>query len=99
MKPLTFIAAFLFTSASWAAPLLLDVRSHDEYKKDNIMGPVHIPHSNINDLAPTLLKDKSQIIHVYCTAGARAQDAVDDLERMGYKNAINVGSIEDIRHE
>lgn len=99
MKLLTLITAFIITSTSWAAPLLLDVRSDREFQKDNIKGSVHIPHTKIDALAPKLLKDKSQVIRVYCAAGVRAQHAVNDLQKLGYKHAINVGGIDDIRHE
>lgn len=99
LKSFTLLTALLLSTASWAVPLLLDVRSVGEFQKDHIHGSVHIPHDKINELAPTLLKDKSQVIHVYCVAGVRAQHAVNDLTKLGYKHAINVGGINNIRHE
>ena len=36
------------------------------------------------------VKDKEQIIIVYCSTGGRSKDVQGVLERMGYKNVYNV---------
>ena len=97
MKSLIFVLSLILSGASYAAPLLLDVRSDKEYQQDNIKGSLHIPHTQIKQQAEGLIKNKSQVIHVYCAAGVRAQRAVDDLKALGYSNAINAGGINDVK--
>ncbi|MFM9884862.1 MAG: rhodanese-like domain-containing protein [Burkholderiales bacterium] len=75
------------------SPILLDVRTADEFAISHLPGARHAP----NDSAVrTLLKgiEADQSIVVYCAVGYRSARTTDLLRRLGYVNAINLeGSI------
>ncbi|GAA6135346.1 hypothetical protein NBRC116188_21360 [Oceaniserpentilla sp. 4NH20-0058] len=87
------IALLLFSSLSFAQLLLLDVRSQEEFDAGHAYGAVHIPHTEINEKAAVLLKNKDQKIKVYCKSGGRAEKAKVALEALGYKNVENVRTL------
>jgi len=43
----------------------------------------------------SVAQDKSKLIYVYCRSGRRSQIAKGTLEKMGYKDVRNLGSLED----
>jgi phage shock protein E len=43
----------------------------------------------------TVAKDKSRRIYVYCQSGRRSQIAKENLEKLRYKDVVNLGSLED----
>jgi phage shock protein E len=38
--------------------------------------------------------DKSQKIYLYCRTGRRVQSAKETLEKLGYSDVVNLGSME-----
>jgi len=95
MKPIIVaLCLTLFSSFAFSQILLLDVRSQGEWDEGHAYGAVHIPHSEITDKAPALLKDKNQEIKVYCRSGGRAGKAKAALEALGYTNVENVRTLE-----
>ncbi|MBR2892173.1 MAG: rhodanese-like domain-containing protein [Bacilli bacterium] len=78
--------------------ILLDVRRVDEYESIHILGSINIPVETI-EKAIDILKDKEQIIYVYCRSGVRSLKAADALIKMGYKNVIEIGGIIDFLGE
>lgn len=76
----------------------LDVRSDGEYQQDHLAGSVHIPHKQITNKALGLLHNKGQTIYVFCAAGVRAGYAKTDLEKLGYKNVINIGGLNNAKN-
>jgi len=96
----TFILSLslsLFSAFAYSQPLLLDVRSQGEWDEGHAYGAVHIPHSEISEKAPALLKDKNQEIKVYCKSGGRAGKAKMALEALGYTNVENVRTLENAK--
>ncbi len=73
--------------------VLLDVRTHEEYKKIHIDGAKLLPVDNIKQRAEAELPDKNVPILVYCQSGMRAGNAVKQLKQMGYTNAFSFGGI------
>jgi phage shock protein E len=43
----------------------------------------------------TVVKDKSKRIYLYCRSGRRSRIAKETLEKIGYKDVLNLGSLED----
>ncbi len=64
------------------APLLLDVRSPEEFAAGHIPGAVNIPHDQVAGRLGEL--DKSRWVLVYCRSGRRAGTAEDALAQGGF---------------
>jgi len=79
--------------------IILDVREQDEYAEKHIPGAILMPYESAEDLAPTLLPDKEQLILVYCRSGRRSKIAAQTLADMGYSNIKEFGGIIDWPYE
>ncbi len=86
-------------SSSFAAdnqkPLIIDVRTQAEWDNGHLEGAILIPHDVIGEKIGEVAKDKSRPIYVYCRSGRRAQIAKEIIEKLGYKDVTNLGSLED----
>lgn len=75
--------------------ILLDVRSHQEFCEGHLSGAINIP---IYDLAKNInknVKNKDNIIIVYCSSGARSKKAIKVLDDLCYTNVYAIkGGIE-----
>ncbi len=67
-------------------PLVLDVRSRDEYAKGHIPGAINVPHDELAVRIAELPSAKSREIVVHCQSGRRAQLAEATLHGAGYSN-------------
>ena len=65
-------------------PLLIDVRSINEYQEGHIKGAINIPHGNIGKQISTLGLNKTQQIVLYCRSGYRAGKAAKVLKQQGF---------------
>ena len=79
--------------------ILLDVRTQEEYDEGHISGALLIPYTEISRKAETMLKDKEQLILVYCRSGRRSAIAATALTDMGYNNVKDFGGIIDWPYE
>lgn len=70
--------------------IILDVRSPQEYREGHIEGAIVIPEYELKFRAQEILKDKSQLIVVYCPRGFRSKKAQRILKYMGYENVYNL---------
>ncbi len=72
--------------------VLLDVRTADEYRQGHVPGSLNV---ELNDLQiiPNKLPEKNTPLFVYCLSGARSNQAVQILKRMGYLNVKSIGGI------
>jgi phage shock protein E len=75
--------------------LIIDVRTEAEWNEGHIEGAILIPYELIGERIGTVTKDKSGRIYVYCRSGRRSQIAKASLEKLGYKDVVNLGSLED----
>ena len=71
--------------------VILDVRTKEEYYDNHIEDAINIPLDEIE--SSTLLKDKEQIIFVYCQSGKRSKVASEKLANLGYTNVYDIGGI------
>lgn len=76
-------------------PLIIDVRTEAEWNDGHIEGAVLIPYELIGGRIGRVAKDKSMLIYVYCRSGRRSQIAKETLEKLHYKDVVNLGSLED----
>jgi phage shock protein E len=58
-------------------------------------GAMLIPYDLIGEKIGTAIKDKSKRIYIYCRSGRRSKIAKETLEKLGYKDVVNLGSRED----
>ena len=74
--------------------IILDVRNEDEYKNDgHFKNAVLIPLPELSDRAVAELKDKNQLIFVYCRSGRRSLSAAKELVELGFTNIKDIGGI------
>lgn len=80
-RPAVSPAAVAEITARADAPLLLDVRTPEEFAQGHLPGAVLIPH---DQLAARLSEiDRDRWVLVYCRSGKRASTAQDILEEAG----------------
>ena len=72
--------------ASDSAPLILDVRSADEYGAGHLPGAVNIPHTEVIDRLAELPAERDTEIVIHCHSGKRASMAQAELETTGFSN-------------
>ena len=92
---LAFGLASLSQGAEAVQPIVIDVRTVEEWNTGHLEGAILIPYEEIGDKIGPFVKDKSERIYVYCRSGRRAQIAKETLEKMGYKDVVNLGNLED----
>lgn len=67
------------------APVLLDVRSHDEFSSGHIAGAVHAPLATVLQAASSASRSKADLLVLTCEHGPRAQLARVLLKWSGYR--------------
>ena len=83
----TIAAADLYTRLfAEGAPLILDVRSAQEYCSGHVPGAVHIPHDRLLGFLAQLQVAKHREIVVYCELGGRAGRCAGQLRDAGFTN-------------
>ena len=79
--------------------VILDVRTQEEFDETHIEGAILIPDYEIVAKAESILKDKNQLILVYCRSGRRSKLAAEALVKLGYTNVKEFGGIIDWPYE
>lgn len=79
--------------------VILDVRTQEEFDEKHIPNAVLIPDYEIAEKAEEILKDKNQLILVYCRSGRRSKLAAEELVKLGYTNIREFGGIIDWPYE
>ena len=79
--------------------VILDARTQEEYDEKHLPGAILIPDYEISEKAEGILKDKNQLILVYCRSGRRSKLAAEDLLDIGYTNIKEFGGIIDWPYE
>ena len=75
--------------------IVVDVRSLEEYNEGHIPNAISVPLETIENEAETKLKNKDDLILVYCRSGRRSREAALRLIEKGYTNVIDFGGIQD----
>lgn len=76
-------------------PVIIDARTIQEFDKGHVEGAVLIPYDQISKKISLFVKDKSQKFYLYCRSGRRSKIAKETLEKLGYKNIIDLGTLQD----
>ncbi len=70
--------------------ILVDVREESEVARGRIPGAMHLGKGIIErDIEKTIPDTNAEII-LYCGGGFRSTLAAENLQRMGYKNAVSM---------
>ncbi len=77
--------ALLASLATPEAPLVLDVRTPEEFAQGHVPGAINIPHDQVASRQAEL--DAEREIVVYCRSGKRAGMAIEQLEGAGFRVA------------
>jgi hydroxyacylglutathione hydrolase len=85
---LTNVEALQGSLGGPAAPLVIDVRTAKEWKKDHIAGAMHIPLGELEQRAAEIPRDRTAA--TMCEAGYRSSLAASVLARAGVDRLINV---------
>jgi phage shock protein E len=77
---------------AWAdrALVVLDVRTPAEYAEGHVPGAINIPNGELAARVAELSDAKSRDIVVYCRSGVRAAQALDVLDKAGFKRLFHL---------
>jgi len=70
--------------------LLVDVREESEFAKDHLPGAVHLGKGIIERDIEARIPDVNAEMILYCGGGFRSALAADNLQKMGYTNALSM---------
>ena len=70
--------------------LLVDVREHNEWAAGHAAGAVHLGKGIIERDIEAKVPDKNTRLVLYCGGGYRSALAADNLQKMGYTDAISL---------
>ena len=76
-------------------PLIVDVRTPEEFQQGAVPEAVNIPMDDLGMHADSL-GEKDREITVYCASGARSAYAARMLQQMGFSNVQNGGGLMDM---
>lgn len=91
---ITVSALTVFAQDS-VTPVIIDARTAQEFDKGHVEGAILIPYDQIGEKIGSFVKDKSQKFYLYCRSGRRSKIAKETLEKLGYKDIIDLGSLQD----
>jgi rhodanese-related sulfurtransferase len=77
---------------AWADPALvvLDVRTPAEFAEGHVPGAINIPHTELAERIAELSGAREKDIVVYCRSGTRAEAALGDLGKAGFKRLYHL---------
>jgi rhodanese-related sulfurtransferase len=70
--------------ADASAPVILDVRSEQEFASGHVPGAINVPHDELTARLASLQLASDDEVVVYCESGRRAGAAEDELRRAGF---------------
>ena len=70
--------------------ILVDTREESEWAAGHVKGAVHMSKGVIERDVETKVPDRSAKLVLYCGGGFRSALVADNLQKMGYPNAISL---------
>ena len=70
---------------------LIDVRSTNEYMAHHLPGAMHMPLANLAEDIVHKIPLRATPIILYCASGARSEEGLSLLQKMGYTDVHNGG--------
>ena len=98
------VVMILMKRASFASPevvrkhlqegaLVIDVRSPEEFHSEHLPGALNIPLNELRERLPREVTDKNRVLLLHCQSGMRSRNGQRQLQRLGYTNVFNLGSL------
>jgi phage shock protein E len=76
-------------------PVLLDVRSSEEFASGSVKSAINIPVQNLNSNISRI--PKGRVIVAFCRSGSRSAMAVQILRKNGFQDVVNGGSWQNVQ--
>ncbi|ABL00541.1 rhodanese-like domain-containing protein [Pelobacter propionicus] len=92
LLPLT--SARAETASKPSEELVIDVRSEAEWRQGHLENAILIPYDRIGTDIARFTGDKNARLYLYCRSGRRTAIAAKALTRVGYRNLVNLGTME-----
>ncbi len=73
--------------------LVIDVRSSEEFRSGHVSGAINIPLNELSEKLPQQVMEKDKVLLLHCQSGMRSLNGLRQLQRLGYKNVFNLGSL------
>ena len=70
--------------------ILLDVRSHQEYREGHLQGAINIPEYEIDSRIEREIPKKNQLTVIYCQYGGRSLNVYNKMKKLGYTNIYHL---------
>jgi rhodanese-related sulfurtransferase len=70
--------------------ILVDTREESEFAAGHVKGALHMGRGIIERDIETKIPDQSAMLVLYCGGGFRSALVADNLQKMGYRNAISL---------
>lgn len=70
--------------------ILVDTREESEWNNGHVKGAVHLSKGIIERDVEKTVPDKNATLVLYCGGGFRSALVADNLQKMGYTNAISL---------
>ncbi|HYW45704.1 MAG TPA: rhodanese-like domain-containing protein [Bryobacteraceae bacterium] len=84
------LAGYLKMRQAGEPHLLVDTREDREWAGGHVSGAVHLSRGIIERDIEVQVPDKSARLVLYCGGGYRSALVADNLQKMGYENAISL---------
>ena len=75
-------------------PMVIDVRTEQEWRAGHLDGAILIPHDRIGQEIVSVAPDRKTRIYLYCRSGRRTGIAFDVLKKAGYEDLVNLETLE-----
>ncbi|NVK23200.1 MAG: rhodanese-like domain-containing protein [Kangiellaceae bacterium] len=98
IDPSAYQAQLVFAKSERAEPVIIDVRSADEFAEGHYPNAVNLPHDTISETIISLKLNMDAEIIVYCRSGRRSGLAKEALDALGYTDVFN-GKNQDNMHK
>ena len=80
-------------------PLVIDVRTDQEWREGHLDGAILIPHDRVEQEIAAVAPDRKTRIYLYCRTGRRTGLAFDVLKKAGYEDLVNLSTLENASKE
>jgi rhodanese-related sulfurtransferase len=84
------VPAYLEMRKAGEPHILVDTREDNEWQAGHVAGAVHLSKGIIERDIETKVPDMNATLILYCGGGFRSALVADNLQQMGYKNAISL---------
>lgn len=87
-------SALAENGAATPGGFVIDVRSEAEWREGHLENAILIPYDRIETDIARVTGNRDAKLYLYCRSGRRSSIAVKTLTRSGYRNLVNLGTME-----